>query len=100
MITGLEALKRMGFTDEEATQLDAIATQLARAGLPYRPEVLGQMCLPVIMGRGPIVPMNALDMTIKAADVRKRIAELIMGQATYSSTDNGDGTYTHTYDFD
>ena len=31
---------------------------------------------PVIMGRGPIVPMNALDMTIKAADVRKRIEEL------------------------
>lgn len=31
---------------------------------------------PVTLGRGPIVPMDALDMTIKAADVRKRIGEL------------------------
>ena len=37
--------------------------------------------LPVIMGRGPIVPMDALDMKIKAADVRKRIEELEAGEA-------------------
>jgi len=72
-MTGFEELKRMGFTDEEATQIDDVAARAAYAGMGYRPTDLGQA---IIMGRGPIVPMNALDMTIKAADVRKRIEEL------------------------
>ena len=75
MQTGHDAL-HMGFTDEEATQLDAIAVQMANVGMGYRPEVLGQVCLPVMLGNPGTIQRYSLDMKIKAADVHKAIEEM------------------------